>query len=82
LRQAVAHVFGDQVLLISNEAFGHLVELFVFLFFFFFCSNCSRVGIANALIKGEIANTRLKYALVIRFVMSDCQSDPRRKVEW
>jgi hypothetical protein len=64
-------------------AFGHLVELFVFLFFFFFfCSSYSRVGIANALIKGEIANTRLKCALVICFVMSDYQRDPQRKVEW
>jgi hypothetical protein len=26
------------------------------------------------------ANTRLKYALVFRFMMSDCQHDPRRRL--
>jgi hypothetical protein len=39
LRQAIAHAFGDQVLLISNDlilAFGHLVELFVFSSYFSF----------------------------------------------
>ena len=74
LHRAVAHVFGDQVLLISNDpvlafplAFGHLGEFIVFLFFFFFFdSRCSCVGVDNALIKGEIANTRLIYALVVR----------------
>jgi hypothetical protein len=38
LRQAIAHAFGDQVFLISNDlilAFGHLVELFVFSSFSF-----------------------------------------------
>jgi hypothetical protein len=45
--------------------FGHLVELFVFLFFFFFfCSSCLCIGVDNALIKGEIANTRLTSTLV------------------
>jgi hypothetical protein len=38
-------------------------------------SSC--VGVDNALIKGEIANTRLIYALVVHFVMSDCQRDSR-----
>jgi hypothetical protein len=27
-----------------------------------------------------LANTMLKYALVFRFVMSDCQRDPRRRL--
>jgi hypothetical protein len=34
----------------------------------------------QCLIKGEIANTRLKYALVIRFVMSNCQHDLRSRL--
>jgi hypothetical protein len=44
-----------------------LVELLVFLFFFFFCSSCSCIGVDNALIKGEIANTRLTSTLVCSF---------------
>ena len=46
--------------------------------FFFFCafSLLSFVGVHNALIKGEIANTMLICALIVHFVMSDCQRDP------
>jgi hypothetical protein len=55
--------------------FGHLCELFIFSSSFF-CSSCSCVGVDNALIKGEIANTRLICALVVHFVMSDYQHDP------
>ena len=51
-----------------------------FPFFYFFLLNYSCVGVDNALIKGEIANTRLICALVVHFVMSDCQRDPQPRL--
>ena len=64
---------GTEFLLISNDpvfcfslAFGHLCELFVFFSSSFVLSLLSFIGIDNALIKGEIANTRLICALVVR----------------
>jgi len=75
LRRAVAHVFGDQllkVLLISNDPAlvflwllviwesSLLLPLFLLILLKLLC-----VGVDNALIKGEIANTRLISALVV-----------------
>ena len=75
MRRAVAHVFGNQVLqvlLTSNDpalAFHRLLVIWVSSFFLpllllhYLCCLC--VGVDNALIKGEIANTRLICALVV-----------------
>jgi hypothetical protein len=68
LCQAIAHVFGNQVLLISNDlvlAFGHLGEFLIFSSSSIF-SQLLCVGVDNALIKGEIASTWLICALVVR----------------
>jgi hypothetical protein len=51
--------------------FGHTGEL---LFFFLLSANiCSCGGVDNALIKGDIANTRLICPLWFRLTMSDYQ---------
>jgi hypothetical protein len=84
LRRAVAHVFGDQVLLISNDpvlAFLWLLVNWVsslfYLLLLFLCSSCSCVGVDNALMKGEIANTRLICALMVRFDEIQVRSSER-----
>jgi len=51
-------------------AFGHLSEL---LFLLPYANICSYGGVDNALIKGEIANTRLMCPLWFGLMMSDCQ---------
>ena len=71
LRRAVAHVFGDQVLLISNDLVLAFIWLLVIWVSSFFSSSISFallscVGVDNALIKGEIANTRLICVLIVR----------------
>lgn len=60
--------FSNDPVLGFSLAFGHLGEFFVFSFSsFFFCSSCLCIGVDNALIKGEIVNTRLTSTLVCLF---------------
>jgi hypothetical protein len=62
------------------QDFVHFSELlFFFLLFAYICS-CS--GVDNALIKGEIANTRLICLLWFGLMMSDCQLEPSRVEYW
>jgi hypothetical protein len=52
-------------------AFGHLSEFLFFLLLSVYI--CLYGGVDNALIKGEIANTRLTCPLWFGLMMSDCQ---------
>jgi hypothetical protein len=60
-------------------AFGHLSEL---LFFLLSTSICSCGGVDNALIKGEIANTRLICPIWFGLIMSDCQRVASQVESW